>query len=358
MRKQSKKEKKHAKRRAESELKKRRRRKRYEKRHNRRRNRKSSGSERVRFQPFDHRIRLSGALDLIDNPAHTRSELSKLSSFRPHPPHSIAKDEIRLWIDLKRIDDIDACALLYLVNQISRLSRLGYVWVSGNFPAQRQARQAFRDAKFFEWVTTGHRQSKGEDFEIFSSWTSVTTDPKNHAALARFILKNVDTNEPQLELPLLDTFDLESLHNAFTECIENVQDHAYGTENGPWSILGLRSTGRRGARAVIADCGIGIPKSVKLNWAQQSARNIPGLDSLLKADDWTLLQAATQGKKTRTDEYNRGNGLNEIRKKAIETTGAALHVHSGSSAITWDGEKEPSRQELPFLEGTVVCLEV
>lgn len=109
------------------------------------------------------------------------------------------------------------------------------------------------------------------------------------------------------------------LHSGLSEAIVNVSHHAYPVENGcsgidkNWYLTASYNTPKKELKVVFYDQGIGIPKSLPASELWEKALDY--LSILPMADrkkDEVLLKAAVELDRTRTEESDRGKGLQDL----------------------------------------------
>jgi len=317
-------------------------------------------------------ILLWGNLDLIGNPIHTRQQLAAFESIvipKPLAP------PLRLFVDMSSVESLDPSAALYLVAQSNRLSETGKVNVRGNFPRARQAFQLLGDVGFHKVMRTRSatppRRSPDPVMEILKGSTIGKLDPETTWKKLHAFLK-----------AQLSGDQADAVYNALGECIENVKQHAFAARHhGAWYALAIKPDEASPARAIVLDIGQGISASVrkprfetmmqkvvaaiisavKLAFPDEelTEKEAQELLAKIRSDDWTCVYLASLGLRTQVPEKKRGTGLVGLRASILELDSpGALHVLSGSAAVTWRrAGPDPKQEILPPLRGTMVCLE-
>jgi hypothetical protein len=335
----------------------------------RRRGKKIAAAGRARLEL---QILLWGNLDLIGNPVHTRSQLAAFESIVVPMP---LEPPLRLFVDMSRVESLDPSAALYLVAQSNRLASTGKVNVRGNFPRAPQAFQLLGDVGFHKVMRTRSktppRRSPDPVMEICKGTTVGKLDPETTWKKLHAFLK-----------AQLSGDQADAVYNALGECIENVKQHAFAAHrHGSWYALAIRPDEMSPARAIVLDIGQGIAASVrkprfevmiqkvvaaiisavKLAFPDEemTEKEAQALLARLRSDDWTCVYLASLGLRTQVPEKKRGTGLVGLRASILELdTPGALHVLSGSAAVSWRrGGPDPKQEILPPLRGTMVCLE-
>lgn len=314
------------------------------------------------------RIELHGVLDLIDNPYETRGQLAKFDALRS----SGSQGRQRVFVHMTNVTHIEPCALLHLAAQVDRLGQRG-IKVRGNYPRDARVRRVLRDADFENFI--GGRIRLGEHpkapmLQLRKGRASQKLNPDDWIALHQFLKAD----------PNLSAEDADAFYSAFSECVENVRQHAFSTgATGNWYAVAYRPEIGR-PRAVVLDLGVGVPRTIRrkgldhiFSFAQtvyvelfnainlavpETEKVTPEFLHSVLSDDWRATSLATLGLRTQTDEKRRGNGLSGLYREVIGRRQGALHVLTGRACVTWTAKEEPVRNSLPFLKGTIVCLEL
>jgi hypothetical protein len=326
--------------------------------------------ERERSKPL-WIVKLSGVLDLIRNPEHTRTQLALVDRiYQDLLVRSLAMERrVSIYVDIADVQYFDPCALLLLCAHVSQLANMKLVRVAGNTPLYPVARQAVRAARFVEFLKRYDRYLRhvhGDQHNYIAITTAQAGVPLDTAmwiTLHEFLVARGLGGE-----------DAEAAYMAIGECVENVKQHAFdpGSEQR-WFAMALPETPYHPACAVVADLGVGIPATVRafpqLAAAAESIREaqvVLGITcpedeeflARMQASDYWCVYYASLGLKTQTGNPERGNGLSGLVKGVRETGRGAVHVSSGMATVTWRGSDEPEPCALPMLRGTVVCLEL
>jgi hypothetical protein len=309
-------------------------------------------------------------MDLVDNPEDTRRQLASFDRL----VDITRRNRLRIYVDMRRVVYFDPCALLYLAAQLDTLG-VRRCKVSGNYPQSEPARRALHDAKFERFMGSPERLGSftgAPEIELQRGNRSTGSRPRDWAPLHKFIKAHGHLTDDEAD----------AFYSAFGECVENVVQHAYHGKSGRWYALAIRPKDRP-ARAVVLDLGVGIPHSIRkdpsdwvkkafgrqlsiLRWAWKLLTGKDEgdeeyiLDEIVRltAFDWSCVHLATLGRRTETGELKRGKGLSELRKVVLDQKSGALHVLSGSAAVTWTYGAEPRRTDFTHLKGTIVCLEL
>lgn len=326
--------------------------------------------DRSRRQTFvsgiqDVVVKLQGQLDLVELPRETREQLTQ---FERLPVRSGRR--IRVYVDMREVVTLDACALLYVVAQVDRLKRASWAEVTGNYPRHASALRTLNDANFEEFLGLQRRiaptsQQSEPTLQLAYGSASGDTklDPDTWLPLHRWLKRHGCFSDEETDY----------LYQALGECVENVLQHAYGGGHTikHWYAVALRPEGGRPARAVVLDLGIGIPHSIRrarfdrtkgalqalLQSIAAGSLSVKQLTDQLKSDDWYCIFLASQGLRTQVNDPRRGTGLAGLREAVLSLKKGTMHVISGESAVTWVYGAQPVAVRLPPLLGTIVCLE-
>ena len=292
-------------------------------------------------------------------------------------------------VDLRGVTEFDPCALLYLVAQVDRLRRTHGIRINGTYPHALAARKALQDARFDDFLSQGQQMAdpKNDEPRLQISYGSATKrlSPRDWLALHAFLKLHGNLTKDEAD----------ALYNALGECVENVRQHAFQSNTGRrWYALALRPTREKPGRVVVLDLGVGIARTIRrtavdkvLGWMiasfgsmltalaewrrttapdgnesdeeEKELEDAAWLARRFATDEWFCVYLATLGLRTQTPGKGRGTGLFGLREAVLSMQRGALHVLSGSAAITWShGTGDPRRSVLPYLEGTAVCLDV
>jgi hypothetical protein len=272
-----------------------------------------------------------------------------------------------VFVDLLRVTDFDACALLYLTAAVERLKAQG-TQIGGSYPMAVAALRMLYEAGWESFLRLPQmiRKNFGDDepgLRIVSSRCSEKLNPRAWVALHEFF-----DAEP------ISDVDKDTLYSVFQECVENAWQHAYGAQrSGKWYALAIRPSPGRPLRAVVLDTGRGIPGSIRQRLADRALkvgdaflsfiRTVTGTDPATIGPkawnaDWNCIVHASMGERTETEEPQRGTGLSGIRHAIKATDAGSMHILSARTAVTWRRASDPSPVILPHVRGTVVCIEL
>lgn len=109
------------------------------------------------------------------------------------------------------------------------------------------------------------------------------------------------------------------LHSGLSEAIVNVSHHAYPVENGyseidkNWYLTASYNTQKKELKVVFYDQGIGIPKSLPVSELWEKALDFLSIFPMAdRKKDEVLLKAAVELNRTRTEDSDRGKGLQDL----------------------------------------------
>ena len=301
---------------------------------------------------------LHGDLDLIKNPSETRFQIRQIVDYKP-------SSLVKVRINLAEVNHIESCCILYLVAVIEKLGKNPFVLeVSGSMPSSLQVRGLLEATGWKDFLKNGIAKERFSDvIAITKNKTNTRLESSLWGKMSEFALRNIANPSQNVK---------DAFYGTLSECVENVKQHAYGEDYGPWYAMALPELGEDPARAVIVDVGMGIPKTIKKTgfdkvmmfisgigplgfiWAVVGGGNDPDLN-----DDRDCVLLATLGQKTRTDDHERGTGLNGLRELAVDEQCGNFTVMSGAAMITWKaGDLTPVQKQLTPLPGTIICFDI
>ncbi len=182
-------------------------------------------------------------------------------------------------------------------------------------------------------------------------------------------------SKPRLLQERLDTIvgneidEWEFLHSGLVEAIINVTHHAYpksGNYKIPdmnWYLTGSYDVVTRQLKIVFYDQGITIPKSLPAtNWGEKILHFASTRGIASGINDSTLVSAAMEMSRTRTDESDRGKGLQDILEFVKQRQQGYLAVVSGRGFFRFDvnhGSEKTTAHPIPEpLLGTLIVWNV
>ena len=106
----------------------------------------------------------------------------------------------------------------------------------------------------------------------------------------------------------------------------------------------------------VCDLGIGIPRSLPLNWSQGVLAQIFAKLPIGGSPDVNAVRVALEVGQTRTGKAHRGKGLPEIWRAVRGNPEAGILIHSNRARLAWDGKanKEHEAEFADSISGTLV----
>lgn len=155
----------------------------------------------------------------------------------------------------------------------------------------------------------------------------------------------------------------KGIWRGLSEALVNSVQHAYvqprGTAGpdlkfGRWWMFTEERDGK--LTVAVCDLGIGIPRSLPLNWSESILSQIRAKLKLASGPDVTALRMALEVGQTRTGDSHRGKGLPQIWQAIRGSPGASILIHSNRARLVWNGNDdcEYERECEESINGTVV----
>lgn len=153
----------------------------------------------------------------------------------------------------------------------------------------------------------------------------------------------------------------KGMWKSLSEAVVNSVEHAYVAPRGvPGPRMGhsrwwMFSEERDDELSVVAcDLGIGIPRSLPLNWQPTLLQRLK--DSVIgEGPDVRSIRAALKLGATSTGKTHRGKGLPQIWN-TLKDQGGSVSIHSNCGILTWNAEKgeEFSQEFETSIFGTII----
>lgn len=156
--------------------------------------------------------------------------------------------------------------------------------------------------------------------------------------------------------------EIRHIFRGVTEAATNAVEHAYSDDRldglqsfneSRWWMF-CRETEKH-LFVGVADLGIGIPRSLPRNFKEEvlnATRMALSLGS--SSDDPTMIRAAMELARTRTERKERGKGLGDMKRVVDELPGSELHVFSNRGLVTYSDGNYTMREYSESIYGTVV----
>lgn len=159
------------------------------------------------------------------------------------------------------------------------------------------------------------------------------------------------------------------LHSGLDEAITNVIHHAYpeGCEVRPkeksWYLTASYSKANKELKVAFFDQGVGIPNTLSTSKLKEKIKYYVSKFSQSKQTlDETMLEAAIEVGRSRTEEPDRGNGLPDLLEFIRQRKNGELNIYSAFgryrfTALDGKESKKPSRLSLS-MQGTLIVWRV
>jgi hypothetical protein len=287
-------------------------------------------------------LEFSGHLDLLDGARATLAQLDRIGAT------SLQTQRFTdIFLDLTRIESIDAASLLFLCSRVRYYGGLPHVRFFGSYPRARRALRTLQDANFAEFMAGRMPSDSGgpPNLELASGRAGLKVQPQIGDDMRTFL---------ETRNPALTTEEAATAALAVSECLENVRKHAYenaGTRRESWYVVGQYDEETQTSSVAILDMGVGIMATLSgnLSFTQRLTLSLTG--------PVDYLDAATRGVLTKSGNPKQGKGLRTIREFASAKLGRSFHVLSSAARVSISS-KEVLKTRTPTFPGTIVCLQI
>lgn len=267
---------------------------------------------------------------------------------------------VRVLINLQAVTAIDAGALLVLCSRIMLLGECALVpRVSVEFPSHGPVRKALQEAGISYFLRERGRETLEEDddsnIHIIDGF--VARDRAIKTEVAARIRDFLSKRHAALERE-----ERQLLYLAAQECIENVGLHAYESPaeqrhvlDPPrvWIVVGLFDNATKISTVAIIDLGVGVVGSIK-----RKPDFIQIVKDFMRGNNAAdIIEAATSGLRTESQERKHGKGLSTMRQFVEMQPNRRLSVLSSGGLVTCSSSGV-SKRAMPQFLGTLVVLEV
>lgn len=159
----------------------------------------------------------------------------------------------------------------------------------------------------------------------------------------------------------------KGIWRGLSEALINSVQHAYAEPRGtigpdiPSKRWWMFTQEREGKLTVaVCDLGIGIPRSLPLNWSQNLLAQLLAKLPLQGGPDVSALRVALQVGQSSTGEAHRGKGLPEIWQAVRSSPGSGILILSNKARLAWnaDEDKEFEAEFEDSIFGTLVMWSV
>lgn len=245
----------------------------------------------------------------------------------------VEKNKISINFDETTI--ITASAMICFLSEIDillKMSPFKSKAITFKHPKHEKIESILKQVGFYELVDKKHRVTK--EFDDVSYW--------NYASGAKSEPQRTQAAMAEIESKIGRTAK-RKLYKGFSEAMANSVEHAYDDvdkSNGAlqtkwWAFAGVH---KDSLIVVICDKGIGIPNSLPIKWGRELINKTLDLLSIKTYNDSTLIKAATQMGKTRTNQNNRGKGLSDVLSIIKQFKVGNLSIFSNKGYYRYYGE--------------------
>lgn len=236
------------------------------------------------------------------------------------------------YIDVSNVTMISIDALLYLLAIIDEMKFKSIpIYIQGNLPKDPVAKEIFVKSGFLKYVKSNSPSISSSD-DCVQIYDGNDTDPQIAKKLCLFAMDklNIDRNYTK------------GLFVIVMEIVSNTKHHAYSASASlpKWYAYAWYNKNRNEISFAIMDTGLGIPNTIRKNWAEKVSELLRKLP-LMKSQDSTLLRSVLNGDfRTQTKEKYRGKGIPEIQSYSTKKYITDLTIVSNTGYVSIDNNKE------------------
>lgn len=267
------------------------------------------------------------------------------------------KRPVQLYFD--QLKKLEPAAALLLVAEIFRCRQLrpfrtGYS-VTGNYPADREIFFLLRELGFFRALSVDSHEKqipddrpRGERPHFIGFQTMNSVHPELAARFCDVVAAGAFEMSPLSRVKMIASLK---------EAMQNAHEHAYRTEGDydvmrrRWWLAGHINPAHNEMMVMILDQGVGIPNTLEPKLFEQ-------ISSLLKLNwavsDSTMIAAATQIRRTSTNQSGRGRGFDDMKRFIDSCTDGELRVCSNAGQFIYTKNKEETADYDGSIGGTLV----
>lgn len=238
--------------------------------------------------------------------------------------------QFNIRLDHSKIEEVSIGGLLYLVAQISKISKtignykkrtLGYNQKLGINSKNNKLKYLFYKIGYWQYFGINHKPYDIKNDEDNSHFLSIESSTEKDIPLLNKIKKFVkkETNFFNGDYQLEYQFD-----DIVKEAMGNATEHAYdvdfkqpGKEKDKWWVCGHYDKSASSLDIVFYDYGIGIRQSIKNNLGEKADRKIKDqIADLLVRTDADLIEIAINGELSKYKYYtkqDRGKGFKRFQ---------------------------------------------
>lgn len=269
------------------------------------------------------------------------------------------QNRCRIVLDFNSTEVILPAAMILLVAELDRAKRIFKEQFSVTFSNVRNitVKQLLVQIGLYELCGLKPPKLNSSDF----------VDNVRHWRFATAERADEDTNDAFAAIEGRICSNLRrGMWRGVSEAIINSVQHAYAAPRGVpgprmnhkrWWMFSQEKDGE--LTVVVCDLGIGIPRSLPLNWEQSVLR------SLMSAftdtgPDVAAVRAALKVGNTSTGKKHRGKGLPQIWNAVKSDKNSAILLHSNRARLHWSGQRgtEEAKEFPGSIFGTVIMWKV
>lgn len=243
---------------------------------------------------------------------------------------SVLRYKKSVTLHFEGIKKIKPSALLLVTAEIHRCRMIrGKRNVTGTYPTDPNIERILEDSGVFNLIGVNARNKrKPKVFPMeYIDFISETSKVEGQVSRFRESILGKDINmSPHVR---------SRFYRALTEAMLNVHHHAYPVENiktnpgrGRWWLTGHVNKKTKDLVVMFCDLGVGIPKTLPRLYTMELIRNVLSILPGINPDDGDMIKAAMQLGRTRTNQTNRGKGLNDIRSFIEQANSGSLEIYS------------------------------
>lgn len=313
----------------------------------RKRRRRSVGlvDQWARISPVD-RVVAPDRLYLFQHRSHT-----KTTDFLSRLRKSFARSGVTTVVDMSHLVRLMPGGTLLFFSEINRLKYLfpnkSFKFVRSNDDTVNQVLEHVGIYSLAGFVS-GAVPTR-DDVITWRTASSVITDGKSAGEL-------IETYDS------LSRNEIRHIFKGVSEAATNAVEHAYvaGREDGlppfdesRWWMF-CRETDCR-LYVGVCDLGVGIPRSLPRTFGEEMIGLAFKMLSLgTVSDDASMILAAMELARTRTERGERGKGLGDMKAVVDSLPGSKLHIFSNRGMVSYAGGKIESKQFENSILGTMI----
>lgn len=254
-----------------------------------------------------------------------------------------------IFLVFNKVKHVSPSALLMLAAEIHRCRKiLGSKHIIGNYPLEKKVEIILEDFGFFKLLGIKNRnKSQRKNYPMeYIDFVSHIHEVKGTVRNFREALLGTAI---EMSAPAKGR-----LYRALTEAMLNVRHHAYppnsyrtNPERGRWWLSGHVNKKSGDLIIMFCDLGVGIPRTLPKIYNMERIRQALSILPGINPPDGDMIKAAMTLGRTRTEEENRGRGLNDLRSFINQAEAGQLEIYSkkGYYLYNFDGSEKVINRE-------------